>query len=403
VIDFIGALVAEANVAFERDLRLHVRVSYLRLWATPADPWTGVDSLTELQELRAYWRDPANAMDAVAGPRDVVHLVSGRRFSESIAGRAYLDTVCNTNSGYGFTRTAGRTNPADVVQTFVHELGHAFGSPHSHCYTPPLDRCFGGEDGPGCYDGPNVPSVGTVMSYCHSYGKGLTLAFHPASVALIRARLADAACLAPICDAVESHPGACDDGDPCTDDGCDPEAGCTHVPVPGCCRDAADCADGNACTDDVCNAAGRCEHAPTADGAPCGTDLCRPQSCAAGACVDAPGPEGYQGLSCDFAEIDAVLLQGRADMQPGARTRLRAAWKAAFAPFRAATRARARGRGVAELRAMNRLAKRLARLDALLARFERRSAVKPALAAAVRAALGDARRSTAGIQASLAP
>ena len=39
----------------------------------------------------------------------------------------------------------------------------------------------------------------------------------------------------------------CDDGNPCTTDRCDAQAGCTHAAVPGCCNAAVDCNDGNAC------------------------------------------------------------------------------------------------------------------------------------------------------------
>jgi hypothetical protein len=405
VIDFIATLVAQANVAFERDLRLHVRVSYLRLWQTPADPWAGDDPRTlddeELPELRSHWRNPANQMDALAGPRDVVHLVSGRDFTRNVAGRAYLDTVCNTNSGYGYTRTAGRTSPAASVQTFTHELGHSFGSPHSHCYVPPLDKCYGNEGG-GCYSGPSVPSVGTVMSYCHSYGNGRTLEFHPTTAALVRSQIAGATCLAPICDEVTAHPEYCDDGDACTIDGCSDAEGCTHDAIPGCCHDAGDCDDGVACTEDTCNAANRCEHAAMPDGTDCSGDLCRPQSCLAGVCGFDPEPTGYDGLSCGLLEIDSILVRHRADMRPGARTRLRAAWQAAYARYGAANKARTKGRLAVELRAMNRLAKSLRRLAKLVGRFEHRGTVRASVVGSLRAAVGSAQRSTAGLQASLA-
>jgi hypothetical protein len=399
-IDFVTTLVAQANVAFERDLNVHLRISYLRLWQTPADPWTGADSTTELTEVRSYWRNPANGMEAIAGPRDVVHLISGRGFSGNIAGRAFLNTVCNPSYGFGYTRTAGRSSPADSVHTFTHELGHSFGSPHSHCYVPPLDRCYGDEG--GCYDGPNVPSVGSVMSYCHSFGNGRTLEFHPVTAALIRSQIADATCLAPICEEVETNPEYCDDADSCTIDRCDQVHGCRHEPIPGCCHDAADCDDGSTCTEDVCTAAGQCEHSAVPDGANCSGDLCHPQSCRAGVCTEDVEPHGYAGISCGLLEIDTILSRQRRDMRPGARTKLRTAWRQAYARFRAASKARASGKLAVELRAANRLAKSLRRLETLVRRFEDRGRVRPNVVHSLRSALGSAQRSTAGVQASLA-
>jgi hypothetical protein len=62
----------------------------------------------------------------------------------------------------------------------AHELGHNFGSHHTHCYSPPIDECYAGEG--GCYVGEtSCPGggPGTLMSYCHVKGCGKTHDFHP--------------------------------------------------------------------------------------------------------------------------------------------------------------------------------------------------------------------------------
>ncbi len=80
---------------------------------------------------------------------------------------------------------------------------------------------------------------------------------------------------------VNGVPRECDDGDPCTVDACDAEAGCVHVAVEGpTCDDydpcttgdvcglegcrglPRDCSDGNPCTDDYCDPARGCVHYP---------------------------------------------------------------------------------------------------------------------------------------------
>lgn len=77
----------------------------------------------------------------------------------------------------------------------------------------------------------------------------------------------------------------CNDGDPCTEDFCDPCTGqCVHAPLPNCCQTAAQCDDGNACTTDIC-VQGVCVHQPLNcdDGNPCTID-----SCVNGQCVNIP-------------------------------------------------------------------------------------------------------------------
>jgi hypothetical protein len=77
----------------------------------------------------------------------------------------------------------------DIVVT-SHEMGHNFNSPHTHCYEgiggdpSAVDNCYAGQCGnSGCYCGPtSLPSgcpgsgqgCGTIMSYCHLLGGGLS-------------------------------------------------------------------------------------------------------------------------------------------------------------------------------------------------------------------------------------
>ena len=73
--------------------------------------------------------------------------------------------------------------------------------------------------------------------------------------------------------------GACDDGNPCTVDSCDASAGCAHAPGPGACDDGDACTVGDLCADGICaaGAAKTCQ-----DGNPCTDDVCDP---ATGACL----------------------------------------------------------------------------------------------------------------------
>jgi hypothetical protein len=87
-------------------------------------------------------------------------------------------------------------------------------------------------------------------------------------------------CVAGTCEG-PTAPLACDDGDPCTTDSCDPAAGCAHADVacPASCGPGDDglrCSDGTACTvSDVCSG-GTCVGTPLAcaDADPCTSDSC---------------------------------------------------------------------------------------------------------------------------------
>lgn len=105
----------------------------------------------------------------------------------------------------------------------------------------------------------------------------------------------------------------CSDGNICTDDSCDPEAGCAYVPnaqpcddgdscteddlcANGWCKAGAviDCGDADPCTDDVCDAELGCLH--TFNVAPCTDD----DACTVGdACHDGACEAGIGVLVCD--------------------------------------------------------------------------------------------------------
>ena len=98
---------------------------------------------------------------------------------------------------------------------------------------------------------------------------------------------------------------ACDDGNSCTTDGCDPETGCTHAPTEGPCDDGnlctigdlceegscvpgalQSCDDENVCTDDSCDAeTGECVVTPNTANCDDG-DLCTAEDvCTEGSCI----------------------------------------------------------------------------------------------------------------------
>lgn len=94
-------------------------------------------------------------------------------------------------------------------------------------------------------------------------------------------------------DCVGASELGCDDGNPCTQDACDPVSGCVSSPT----RQGQACDDGNACTtDDVCDT-GVCGGAPVEDGLACddGEACTVATTCEAGECVGG----GVVGGACD--------------------------------------------------------------------------------------------------------
>jgi len=211
---WIATLFAADNVVYERDLSLHLAIAEVHAWTT-TDPYSGASTMDQLMELGDWWhanRPPASY------PRAIVHYLSGRSVSGGIA---WLDVLCagdfayNSHWGgaYGLTQVYG-TYPLQLWDQYAtaHEMGHNSGSPHTHCYSPPIDHCYASES--GCYAGPVEPpgtGGGTIMSYCHLLGWNyVSFVFHPRCISeQMMPEINSAACLtqaSTFIDVPPSHP-----------------------------------------------------------------------------------------------------------------------------------------------------------------------------------------------------
>ena len=181
---YITTLMAQNSVIYQRDLGVHLTVNRIQAW-TSTDPYVKTDTRGQLDEVGDWWH--ANRPKS-SYPRTVVTYLSGKSVTGGIA---WLDVLCANDfsqsnhwgGGYGVVQinTSWPSNLWDLLAT-AHELGHNFGSPHTHCYSPPIDMCYSGES--GCYSGTVVnpgPLGGTIMSYCHllvgGYGN-IDMRFH---------------------------------------------------------------------------------------------------------------------------------------------------------------------------------------------------------------------------------
>jgi hypothetical protein len=207
--NYVASLFAQMNAIYQRDLlvRLVQGTTYLR---TAPDPWTVNDAPPysddsngqKLNELTSYW-----SANLASVPRALTLMLSGRG-GGGAAGVAWVDALCSKAYGYAFSRvtTTGTAPNRSDLQVTAHEIGHVFGSPHTHCYNTlglaNPDNCFSGESfaGKACFAGTaqcpapatyqGVSARGTLMSYCHLLaGCSAETVFHPTSISLLAPKI----------------------------------------------------------------------------------------------------------------------------------------------------------------------------------------------------------------------
>jgi hypothetical protein len=211
-VTYLAQLFAGLNVMYERDLlvRLLQGFTILRVSTTP-DPYVqgpnpdGRGNGFQLDEVNAYWATHYGDVK-----RAVVAMISGKQPDTLTSGVAHVDQLCIAATGGAYSFNQVYTSPAgpaaDDVREVGHEIGHNFGTRHTHCYAPPVDLCWNLE-GASCYAGPTscptpqtysgIPNVmGTVMSWCDrphigdpTWSCPVSNVFHPASIALIQPRI----------------------------------------------------------------------------------------------------------------------------------------------------------------------------------------------------------------------
>ncbi|HCA43343.1 MAG TPA: hypothetical protein DEP28_08845 [Bacteroidetes bacterium] len=192
------ALIAATSAIYMKEENIKLSIGYIRSWTTP-DPYTSTSGPVMLNQFANEWISTQGSVNRV-----IAHLLT-RRNNLDVAGIAYLGVLCNNNLGYGLSGTlTGVINNIpnysyDVV-VVAHEMGHNFGSPHTHNCSwvgGPIDTCEQVEG--GCYNGPIRPTVGTIMSYCDLVSGGsVVLDFGDQPGELIRIRAESVGCITPL-------------------------------------------------------------------------------------------------------------------------------------------------------------------------------------------------------------
>lgn len=192
--DYITAMFNEIYLLYDADA-MTVYLSDIMVWDTPS-PYAGVSDTPTLLDL---FGTVTPVWDG-----DLGHFVSYR----GSGGLAWLDVFCHPDQ-------ALRKAVSDIDATFeaipvfswtievvAHEMGHNFGSPHTHaCFwngdMTAIDGCGPTAGYPEGCTAP-LPASGTIMSYCHlvgGVGIDLGLGFGVQPGDHIRQEIIDATCL----------------------------------------------------------------------------------------------------------------------------------------------------------------------------------------------------------------
>lgn len=189
VVDYVTQLIAAVSDQYFIDVQTTLSIAYLGVYTNAGDPWTAQDSGGTASQVLDQFRNTWVASGWPASA-NLAHFISGANLGGGIA---YVNTLCSQSFGFGVSGNIDANinwnnwsgASGNFTWDFVvvaHELGHNFGSGHTHSYCPPLDQCY-----TNC-NGATQCTQGTIMSYCHTCGgmSAITLEFHPVTANIMR-------------------------------------------------------------------------------------------------------------------------------------------------------------------------------------------------------------------------
>ncbi|MFZ1730521.1 MAG: M12 family metallo-peptidase [Bacteroidota bacterium] len=200
--NYVTSLMGYVTAIYERDVAVTFEISYMRTWETD-DPYSAASDDAALNTFTDYWRDNMGSVD-----RTLASLISRKPISANgvTQGVAWVNQLCSPTHGYAYVKlSSNNSNLEGHAGVWAHELGHNFGSPHTHSCTwnPPIDSCYTAEpmrNKAPCFGPSDIHLIlggGELMSYCHMrFGNNnVTKEFRDRTGALVRANSERALCM----------------------------------------------------------------------------------------------------------------------------------------------------------------------------------------------------------------
>jgi len=200
---YIAAVMSHVSYLYEEHLNVRIYLPLVKIWEEEDYYTSEADFNGKLELMPVVWDYTQPESSALTC---MFAALSGQPSGSTVAGLSYggipgLGSLCNGERGYSiFGITGGEQYPnynyTWDVSVAAHEIGHNFGSPHTHhCYYLPnvIDTCVTKDQPLGgisdaCFNGTPKPQPGTIMSYCHLTNSTGTveLHFHPREIPNMR-------------------------------------------------------------------------------------------------------------------------------------------------------------------------------------------------------------------------